>query len=86
MKQEQEVVKGEVGTWTVPEVEHEALPVLLQLLLVLLLLDLLQEMLRSLSGPHSHGLRERSSRKIKPTETFRCWGPRNDNVDQSHGI
>ena len=39
-----------------PEIQHEALPVLFQLLLVLLLLDLLQQVLWPLAGPDGDGL------------------------------
>merc|ERR1719430_2459277 len=38
------------------EIQHEALPVLLQLLLVLLLLDLLEQVLWPLPSPDSNGL------------------------------
>merc|ERR1719310_49257 len=48
--------KGGAEEHLPPEVEHEALPVLFQLLLVLLLLDLLQQVLWSLPGPDSDGL------------------------------
>ena len=47
--------KGGAEEHLPPEVEHEALPVLFQLLLVLLL-DLLQQVLWPLPGPHSNGL------------------------------
>ena len=48
--------KGGAEEHLPPEVEHEALPVLFQLLLVLLLLDLLQQVLWPLPSPDSDGL------------------------------